>query len=543
MDEFTGQIINNFELQEVVGRGGMGVVYRAWHAELERYAAVKIMRAEWVNQPDSYERFLQEARTAAKLAHPNIVKVINFGRVDHSYYIMMDFIEGVSLRQIITDHPEGWTVEQVIPVFMQIADVLAYAHQGGILHRDLKPDNILIAHNPADATQPFHALVTDFGLVKMAHGALALTQEGMSLGTPAYMSPEQCKGQEVDARTDVYALGVMLYEALTGKRPYPIRNLFDAIKFHGTGNFTPPRAHVPTLPMKLNVLVRQMMASESAGRPASMHEVMEKLRPFLPAAHATPSMAFTPSTDRTPTEPTPPRTSPLPEGEAETITPHVPTEQLCIMVTYRGQIEKIYPLPLNGQELILGRQPGSDILLDSPERYVSKQHCAIALRGDTVYIRDLNSTNGTFLETTRLVPHVERVWEPNHDINLGAFKLSLHLQRQSDRDLPVEMDTGDTLIHGRYMLSCVDGVPARVELGVNPVVIGRIPGCDMVLNNTRVSKRHCRIERMGNAILVTDLASTNGTYLGEQRLPPNNPIEWHSNLPLRVGTSTLLLER
>ncbi len=109
--------------------------------------------------------------------------------------------------------------------------------------------------------------------------------------------------------------------------------------------------------------------------------------------------------------------------------------------------------------------------------------------------------------------------------------------------MPLPVDAGDTIIQGRYTLACVDGLPARVALHEAPVIIGRIPGCDMVLNNTRVSKRHCRIERMGNSILVTDLGSTNGTYLGDQRLPANTPIEWHGDIPLRVGISNLLLER
>ncbi len=425
MDEFIGQVINNFEIQEVVGRGGMGVVYRAWHPELERHAAIKVMRPELVNEHDSYERFLQEARTAARLEHPNIVHVLNFGRTpdNASYYIMMDFVEGVSMRQLVQENPDGMPLEEVIPLFTQIADVLIFAHTQGVLHRDLKPDNILITPNNSGEGYPLRAMVTDFGLVKIAHSAIIQTQEGVSLGTPAYMSPEQCRGQEVDPRTDIYSLGVMLYEGLTGKRPYPIRNLFDAVKFHGSGNFTPPRAHVPTLPMKFNLLVRQMMAPDLAGRPATMVEVAEKLRPFFP--HVTPSIHTSQLAERLASEIQPP-TAPLVETEEKT--PSAPPEQLCVLVTYKGQIEKIYPLPLNGRELIVGRQQGSDIILDGPERYVSKQHCAIALRGENVYIRDLNSTNGTFLDTTRLVPQVERVWERQSDVNLGAFKLSIQLQ-------------------------------------------------------------------------------------------------------------------
>lgn len=540
MDEFIGQVINNFEIQEVVGRGGMGVVYRAWHPELERHAAIKVMRPELVNEHDSYERFLQEARTAARLEHPNIVHVLNFGRTpdNASYYIMMDFVEGVSMRQLVQENPDGMPLDEVIPLFAQIADVLVFAHNQGVLHRDLKPDNILITQNNSGEGYPLRAMVTDFGLVKIAHSAIIQTQEGVSLGTPAYMSPEQCRGQEVDPRTDIYSLGVMLYEGLTGKRPYPIRNLFDAVKFHGSGNFTPPRAHVPTLPIKLNVLVRQMMTADITSRPANAAEVLEKLRPFLPAPTAANNIHTSQLMERVASEahPTPLVIAPTEEK------PPTPTEQLCVMVTYKGQIEKIYPLPLDGRGLIVGRQQGSDIVLDSPERYVSKQHCAITLKGETVYIRDLNSTNGTFLDTTRLVPNTEYAWDRQTDINLGAFRLSIQLQRQSDKHLDLPPTSEDTVIQGRFMLVCADGMPPRVPLLEVALVIGRVPGCDMVLNNTRVSKRHCTIERHGNTIFVTDLNSTNGTYLGDQRLPANTPFEWHGD-PLRVGTFTLILER
>jgi pSer/pThr/pTyr-binding forkhead associated (FHA) protein len=212
------------------------------------------------------------------------------------------------------------------------------------------------------------------------------------------------------------------------------------------------------------------------------------------------------------------------------------------LVTYKGNIEKIYPLPFSGRELVVGRQQGSDIILDSPERYVSKRHCAIQLRDEEVYIRDLGSTNGTFLGTQKLTAKESHLWPMDTEINLGAFKLSIQLQSQTDRNLPTANQADEeTLIQGRFTIVCEGGIPAQLVIADTPIILGRVPGCDMVLNNSRVSKRHCRIEKQGNAIMVTDLNSTNGTFMDTHRLPANNPIQWNGEA-LKVGSFVLSLQ-
>lgn len=565
MEELIGKVINNFELQAIIGRGSMGVVFRAYHRDLERYAAVKIMRAELSNQPDFYKRFLQEARTAARLSHPNIVDVFNFGQVGNSYYLMMDYLEGPNLRQLIAENPNGLPLHDVAHIFTQIADVLSFAHKAGVLHRDLKPDNIIITKSRQN-DELYQALVTDFGLVKIAHNSLTSTQEGVTLGTPAYMSPEQCRGDEVDGRTDIYALGVMLYEALTGKRPYPIRNLFDAIKFHNSGNFVAPRAHVPTIPITINSLVRRMLNPDIEKRPQDAQAVIDLLARFLPQQE--PSVYTSQVVERVNqdmgTMDSPPKrdeeavstaesgiesgsdtaqhASTMPNSGVHT-TAGEKADQLCIVVTYHSQVEQIIPLSKLSatKELVVGRQHNVDIVLDKPERYVSKRHCAIGLQNDNLFVRDLNSTNGTFLGAAKIEAGVPFLWTPEAEINLGAFKLRLQLE--SDARALVSSSTGEaTVVQGLQAIVCPDGIPTRLVIEDAPLLLGRVPGCDMVLNNPRISKRHCRIERVNGQIMVTDLHSTNGTFIGTQRLAPDTPTPWLEE-ELKVGAFSVQLEQ
>ncbi len=556
MHHLIGHNVNNYELQDVIGEGSMGIVYRAYHHELQAYKAVKVLRPELVNFSDSFDRFLQEARTAARLKHPNIVKVQNFGEIEHSYYLMMEYVEGPSLRQLLNEYPDGLELPQVAQIFTQIASVLDMAHKQGALHRDLKPDNILLTRSLQDDNLPYRAMVTDFGLVKILKDSLTNTKEGTTMGTPAYMSPEQCIGDPIDERSDIYALGVMLYEAITGKRPYPIRSLFDAVKFHGSGNFVAPRAHVPSLPVKLNVLVRRMMSPELEKRPKTADDVFTQLKRFLPKS-LEPSTGTNRMIDRIHSEVALEVVSSQDRVAAVSVASSAPDQEVtihtkdktqkdvvkplpyCIVVTYQGSVDRVYPPLVPGQKLIIGRLPDVEIVLDSPERYVSKQHCEIIVELETVRVRDLKSTNGTFLGQMRLDADESYEWTEDVDINLGAFKLSLQYQGQrrgGEAEAPTAVENDKTLIHGRFALRCDDALPQKLPLLVKPIVIGRIPSCDLVLNNTRVSKRHCRVEMQADeSILVTDLNSTNGTFLRDRRLMPHQPVVWDSAAPIRVG--------
>src|SRR5262245_58605804 len=211
----TGELprIRGYEVEEELGRGGMGVVYKAWHRRLQRPVAVKMLLAGAYAQPHELERFLREAEMVAGLRHANIVQVHEAGDVDGRPFFTMEFVEGGSLAQKQAGTPQP--VRQAAALMAAVAEAVHAAHQRGIVHRDLKPGNILLT---ADGTPK----ITDFGLARHLEGAAGLTQSGVTVGTPSYMAPEQAEGKsrEVGPAADTYALGAILYELLTGRPPF-----------------------------------------------------------------------------------------------------------------------------------------------------------------------------------------------------------------------------------------------------------------------------------------------------------------------------------
>lgn len=207
--------IGKYELISRLGRGGMGEVYKAFHPQLQRYVAIKILLTSTETDPEFILRFQQEAMAVARLRHPHIVQVFDFDIVDDKPYMVMEFIEGETLGQRLSRyHRSGqfMPLDEVARLFQHLCQAVDYAHRQGMLHRDLKPANVIINHQN-------DAILTDFGLAKIA-GVSGLTASGTVMGTPHYMSPEQAQGQVMDERSDVYSLSVMLYEALEGKVPF-----------------------------------------------------------------------------------------------------------------------------------------------------------------------------------------------------------------------------------------------------------------------------------------------------------------------------------
>ena len=212
MDDMIGKQLGNYKIVNELGRGGMAVVYRAYQSSLNRYVAIKVLPPHLGFDQEFVERFQREALASAQLRHPNIVVIHDVGHEQGLYFIVMELLEGRTLKQIIEE--EGaLSVERATRIVEQVAAALDYAHQRGFVHRDVKPANIFVSKEG-------HTTLTDFGIAKAASEAQQLTRTGMLMGTPEYMSPEQAEGEKVDYRTDLYALGVVLYQMLVGQVPF-----------------------------------------------------------------------------------------------------------------------------------------------------------------------------------------------------------------------------------------------------------------------------------------------------------------------------------
>jgi serine/threonine-protein kinase len=238
--------IGKYELLSRLGRGGMGEVYKAFDPHLQRYVAIKVLLATSETDSELIERFQREARAVAQLRHPNIVQVFGFDIEGDKPYMVMEYVEGETLAQRMARyHKSGQLLptDEVIRLLQQLCSAVDYAHKQGMLHRDIKPANVIL-------NRQNDAILTDFGLAKIA-GVSGLTASGMVVGTPHYMSPEQAQGQQLDGRSDVYSLSVMLYELLAGKLPFDADTPVAIIMQHITTTPPPIELANPTVPRSL----------------------------------------------------------------------------------------------------------------------------------------------------------------------------------------------------------------------------------------------------------------------------------------------------
>ncbi|HEX8187636.1 MAG TPA: serine/threonine-protein kinase, partial [Pyrinomonadaceae bacterium] len=263
-----GQVFGNYKITQKLGEGGMGEVYRGVDMMLEREVAIKFLRPELASQPQVVERFRSEAVTLAKLQHANIATLYNFMRQGDSFIMVLEFVRGVTLDHVIQQRG-AIPVESAIPIFCQMLDGIQEAHSEGIIHRDIKPANMML-------TEKGTLKVLDFGIARIL-GTARMTRQGNIIGTIEYMSPEQVRGFETDARSDIYSLGMLLYEMLTARCPFDIQNEFELMKAQIEQYPVPPRQLNPAIPE----VVEQAIWKSIHKDPAQRFQSAAEFRAFL----------------------------------------------------------------------------------------------------------------------------------------------------------------------------------------------------------------------------------------------------------------------
>ena len=267
-----------YQIVKEVGKGSMGVVYQARDPHIERLVAVKVLREDRVTSDDFVKRFLKEARVIGRLTHSHIVAIYDVGEEQGTVYIAMEFLEGVSLSDVIKR--KRLETRDVVGLGIQLAETLDYAHQKGVVHRDIKPSNIIVQDDG-------QIKITDFGIAHVEDATATLqTQAGEIMGTPAYMSPEQALSKPVDGRTDIFSLGIILYELSTGRRPFggEGKNLMTVLNEIVETTPQEPLVLMPSVPKELSRIIMKAMQKEPGKRFQTGKEMAEALRRCLEEA-------------------------------------------------------------------------------------------------------------------------------------------------------------------------------------------------------------------------------------------------------------------
>ncbi len=389
MEDLTGQNFGGYELTELIGTGGMATIYKAFDKSLARWVAVKVVpiQAQGGAEEVLLARFRREAQAIAALRHRNILTIYSYGEETGWAYIVMEYVPGGSLKdRIRPGEPLEW--QQALTVVIPVADALATAHRQGIIHRDIKPANILMP-------QDDWPLLADFGLAKMQHssGMPNLTMPGQVLGTMAYAAPEQIQEAVIDHRVDIYSLGIVLYELLTGKLPFRGETSFDFLMARLTDPPIPVLQANPHVPSVFVPLLNKALAQS----PGQRYQTMEELGQALIQVRYELSGLYAPASAPTPRPKELTETANLPSNPDVTVRLKVTASGDEILMTGRS-------------ELIIGRShknvvPDIDLsVFGGSKAGVSRRHGRLVLKDGRWYIEDLGSTNGTFVNGIKVDP-------------------------------------------------------------------------------------------------------------------------------------------
>ena len=274
--DLTGRKLGKYDVIERLGRGGMADVYKAFQPGVERHVAIKVMHSHLADSEDFIARFRREAQSIGRLQHANIVRVIDLDIEADVYYMVMDFIQGGTLQDYLKEN-SPLSIDEAIQITLQLADALAYAHNQNMVHRDIKPGNVMFMDEGHS-----HAVLTDFGIAHLLDDQFTkLTMTGASVGTPSYMSPEIARGEACDGRTDIYSLGVMLFEMVAGRTPYVAETPFSLMMKQANEPIPSPQTYNPNVPKAIEPILEKAMAKVPAERYQSAKEFGDALRGLL----------------------------------------------------------------------------------------------------------------------------------------------------------------------------------------------------------------------------------------------------------------------
>jgi serine/threonine-protein kinase len=384
-----------YQVGPLLGEGGMGQVYRATHLLMRKDVALKVLRPAMSVHPEIVERFRREAESAARLSHPHIISVLDFGRaVDGTFFLVMEFIVGSSLTAALRDGPLPW--RRVCRLGMQMLGALGEAHRAGVVHRDLKPDNIMLQVNAAGEE---NLKIVDFGIAKLVEGGgPQLTAAGLVFGTPSYLSPEQAQGRPVTHHADLYAMGVILFQMLTGRLPFKAASTMELLSLHIQE--PPPRVrHLnPDVPAILDELVFRALGKTPEQRPADALEMQETLGAAL-AAMPEPRNDLAPDAPTTGRLPPPP--PPASRGLPKPAKVALAGLTLCVVggllyfaITARSSGKSADEPPKSGGAQELESPGGDDDAVSAGLTRVTPRPPASAPRDRTALVQALKTVDG-----------------------------------------------------------------------------------------------------------------------------------------------------
>lgn len=445
MNALVGKSLGQFRIVERIGAGGMATVFKAYQPTLDRYVAVKVLPSYHARDPIFVKRFTQEARSVAKLAHPNIVQIHDFGNQDDITYIVMEYVDGGTLKDRLK---RPLSVPEAVEFMIQAAEGLDCAHRNGIIHRDVKPANMLLRKDG-------HLLLSDFGIAKILEGTTNLTRVGTGIGTPQYMSPEQGTGQAVDRRSDIYSLGIVLFHCLTGRVPFTADNPLTITVKHLNEPLPVEQLRLANVPTPIEQVVSKMTAKSAQDRYQSTDALIDALTTALAASNLMmpqrwrsgmsspmpkleqqPGVSLPLSTPGLLNVPSQPLSSNINNvvGEQQVVTvqcfrcgsANLSTRLFCTACGYeladKRAVNDRYlgpngrPIlarlsiqngPMGGRSYLfhqdvttIGRNNGNDLVI--PGRTVSRRHARLWFADGYWYLEDLQSGNGTSVNNVRI---------------------------------------------------------------------------------------------------------------------------------------------